>query len=121
MRRDDALLADVYESARRVSEYLEGHTRSTFAEDYKTRDAVERRILVMGEAVSRISKEFKDDHPEVPWQQLNNLRNFYVHGYEKLQAANVWDTSKGLVRKVERQMAKLVPMKEPTDQKVSGD
>jgi uncharacterized protein with HEPN domain len=115
MRRDETLLVDVYESARQVAEYLEGHSRKTFLSDARTRDAVERRILVMGEAVSRMSGEFKEAHPEIPWQRLTSLRNFYVHGYEKLQADDVWGTAKGLVRNVERQLAKLIPNDENQD------
>ncbi|WP_456279394.1 HepT-like ribonuclease domain-containing protein [Bacillus sp. AK128] len=33
-------------------------------------DAVIRNLEIIGEATKRISKEFRDEHPNVPWRYV---------------------------------------------------
>ena len=116
MRRDDVLLIDVQQACARIEEYIEGFTRRQFLEDTKTQDAVELQILVLGEAASRVSQAFRDAHPDFPWRRLRELRNFYIHAYERIDAEGVWATARGLVRRVSEGVAGLIPsQKEASD------
>ena len=112
MRRDDVLLVDMQRAAQRIAEHIAGYTREQFVTEGKTRDAVERQILNLGEAANRISASFKDAHPEIPWRRLVELRNFYIHAYERVDPDGVWNTAQGLVRRVEQAIAPLVPPSE---------
>jgi uncharacterized protein with HEPN domain len=51
----------------------------TFSEDKRTRFAVERQFMVVGEAAGRISDELRDAHPEIPWGSIIGLRNVLAH------------------------------------------
>jgi uncharacterized protein with HEPN domain len=35
----------------------------------------------MGEAATKIDKEFRADRPEIPWRQMIGLRTHTVHNY----------------------------------------
>lgn len=35
----------------------------------------------MGEACNRMSKELKDRHPEIQWNEINGFRNISIHEY----------------------------------------
>lgn len=54
--------------------------------------ACEGLIIRVGENVSRVSDHFKDDHPEVPWQVIKDMRNRLTHYYESTNYEVVWDT-----------------------------
>jgi uncharacterized protein with HEPN domain len=65
----------------RIAEYIEGYSFSEFKCDYKTVDAVIRNFEIIGEASKNLPHEFKDRHPEVPWQEMYLLRNKVSHEY----------------------------------------
>ena len=67
MPRDDATLLDIARAARLVIEFATGMDRAKFVRDAKTQSAVLHQLLVMGEAVKRLSPEFRAAHPAVPW------------------------------------------------------
>lgn len=86
MRSDETLLQDMFEAARRIAAYTDGMDEEGFLADVRTQDAVRTRILVMGEAASKISQRCKENHTEVPSARRVQLRNFYVHVYHSVDA-----------------------------------
>ncbi len=42
---------------------------------------VVKLIEIIGEAVYKLSNEFKASHPETPWRQIERMRHVLVHGY----------------------------------------
>lgn len=38
-------------------------------------------IEIIGEAVYKLTPEFKDSHKETPWRQIERMRHVLVHGY----------------------------------------
>ena len=108
MRNNDAYLEDIRLASERMARYIEGMTLAEFLADDKTRAAVEREITITGEAAGRVSAEFKSAHADLPWARLVQLRNFYMHGYERLSPEEVWGTARRLAPQVERIIARLV-------------
>lgn len=49
-----------------------------------------RLIEVIGEAAARVSKRFRDQHPEVPWPAIIAMRNRLIHGYDTVDPDVVW-------------------------------
>ena len=45
---------------------------------------------VIGEASSRLSLEFRKNHPEQPWADIIGMRNVIVHDYGKVDAGEIW-------------------------------
>jgi uncharacterized protein with HEPN domain len=48
---------------------------------------------VIGEAVKRLSREFRAKYPEVPWTLIAGLRDNLIHGYDLIDWDEVWKTS----------------------------
>jgi uncharacterized protein with HEPN domain len=46
----------------------------------------------MGEAASKVTKESRDSHPEVPWLNIIGMRNRLIHAYFDIDLDRVWDT-----------------------------
>ena len=66
MRRDDAHLLDILKAARLAIEFKGAADKSEFLTDVKTESAVLHQLLIIGEAVKRMSPEFRSAHPQVP-------------------------------------------------------
>jgi uncharacterized protein with HEPN domain len=56
-----------------------------YSTDLKTKHAVERNFSIIGEAVARIDKSFKETHPSVDWREVKDFRNIIVHAMAYLR------------------------------------
>ncbi len=96
MRSDDRYLDDIAHSVVLINEYLKGVARTLFIEDLedmqmqKTRDAVVRRLEIIGEAATHLSGEWKTAHSLVPWSEVIATRNVLIHEYFGVDYEIVW-------------------------------
>lgn len=93
MQRDDATLLDIAKAARLVSSFIAGMTKESFLDDIKTQSSVLYQLAVIGEAVKRLSQEFRARHPDVPWQLIAGMRDHVIHGYDVVDWDEVWKTA----------------------------
>ena len=49
-------------------------------------------VEIIGEAVYKLSLEFKQAHPEVEWGTIESMRHVLVHGYYQIKPEQLWDT-----------------------------
>lgn len=82
------------------------------------RDAIERRIMIIGEAAACISDEFKVRYPDLPWHQAKGIRNQIVHRYFGLSWEVVYGTAVEDVPRLAEQVARILGELEDED---SGD
>lgn len=90
-REPAAYAFDVVGACRRVREYVGAMSREHFVADTKTRDAVERQLLVIGEAIVQLRKI----RPELaarlgPADQIAGFRNVLAHAYFRVDPGEVW-------------------------------
>lgn len=90
MERDLVLILDALIFAQRILEFTSGMDRVAFENDLKTQAAVLYQISVLGEAMRRISPEFRELHPEIPYVQIIGMRNKLVHDYDGINIEVVW-------------------------------
>ena len=66
MNRDPASLLDIARFAEVILQLTAGLDGQSFQADLKTQLAVLYELTVLGEAVKRLSLEFRDRHPSIP-------------------------------------------------------
>lgn len=93
MQRDDATLLDIAKAARLVSSFIQGMTKGSFLDDIKTQSSVLYQLAVIGEAVKRLSPEFRVQHSAVPWHLIAGMRDHVIHGYDVVDWDEVWKTA----------------------------
>lgn len=93
MSRDAATLLDIARSAQLIIEFKKGMDKSTFANDLKTQSAIAHQLMVIGEAVKRLSTELRESHHEVPWALIAGMRDKLIHGYDIIDIEEVWKTA----------------------------
>jgi uncharacterized protein with HEPN domain len=114
MRAPEALLLDITLAAKRLASYVQGMTREQFLADDKTKAATVREIEIIGEACARLPAEYRLAHPDVPWNDLERLRNIYIHVYERVRYDRVWATATRTIPTIATAVERLVP-EEPDD------
>ncbi len=109
MSRDSATLLDVLRAARLILEFTRDMDRPAFFDDIKTQSAVLHQLLVLGEAVKRLSGEFRTAHPEIPWGLIAGMRDRLIHAYDAVDLEEVWRTIVHDVPRVQSFVASLAP------------
>jgi len=57
-------------------------------------DAVVRQLEIIGEATSKLSKDFREANPEIPFRDIIDMRNVLIHDYAGVNTTIVWETCK---------------------------
>lgn len=90
------------------------HNFESFSNDRKTYSAVERQLIIIGEAIHK----FRNLEPEF---QINNiekiygLRNRLVHAYDSIDEATLYSIVKIHVPKLKEEIDKLISDSSGTD------
>lgn len=85
-------LFDVLQSCEAIGQYTARLSFAAYMLDPMARDAVERRLGIIGEALNRVADldpEMADQVPEL--RRIVGLRNRLIHGYDAVDDAIVWD------------------------------
>ncbi len=106
MWRDDAYLLDMLLAAQKVQAFTQGVTLDRFQKDDVLQNAVMHLIQIIGEAATKISPEFKQEHPEVPWKEIIGMRHHLVHEYFRINQERVWEV-------VKKDLPELISLIEP--------
>ena len=109
MDRDAGYLLDILSSARLVRGYVEDVMRHEFLRDTKLQGSVIRRLGIIGEAAGRISPQFREEHPEIPWNEIRGMRNRMIHRYDDIDTDIVWETVQQDVPRLLRLIEPLLP------------
>ncbi len=67
--------------------------KKDFEENSVYRNAVAMCVLQIGELVKHLSDEYKmRTAEEIPWYQIQGLRNVVAHEYGKIDTESLWET-----------------------------
>jgi uncharacterized protein with HEPN domain len=88
--RDISYLWDMQKYASEITEIIKGVPHSKFIENKTTRYAIERLLLIIGEAANHVSKGFQEKHPEIEWAQIVGLRNILAHEYGEVKMDKIY-------------------------------
>jgi uncharacterized protein with HEPN domain len=113
MWRDEATLLDIAQAARRIVSFVRGVDEASFAANAEKHWAVVAQLLIIDEAVTRLSNEFRSSHPEIAWAKIAGMRNRLIHGYDKIRWDLVWRTATEAVPQLLKQIEPLLPTEEP--------
>jgi uncharacterized protein with HEPN domain len=92
MQPDRVYLEDMLAAADSIVVFVAGRDATVFAADDMLRSAVLFKLIVIGEAASKVSRELRALQPDVPWQDLVAFRNLAVHAYFGVDWSIVWTT-----------------------------
>ena len=104
---------DILTAIDRIESYTTGMTYDAFAADQKTIDAVVRNFEVMGEAARHVDEQLAQRAPDVPWNDIRDMRNILIHGYFGVDVATVWKTILDDLPSLKGALRSLIEAREP--------
>ena len=91
---DTAYLKHILDAISRINEYIQNLDHDKFMINNLIQDGVIRQLEIIGEATKRLSKDFTQRYPEIPWKDIAGMRDKLIHGYFGVDLDAVWDTAK---------------------------
>jgi len=67
-----------------------------------------RSLEVIGEATKNLSKDLKDNHPEIEWRKIAGMRDKLIHYYFGVDWDVVWDVVKNKLPALRTQIEGLI-------------
>jgi len=101
-------LSDILSAIDLINDFVAGVNDYTdYDRDRKTQSAVERQLVIIGEALNKFRKE----EPEVEIKndkQIVNFRNRLVHAYDQIDNSIVWAILKRHLAPLREEVTKLI-------------
>ena len=114
MRREELYLTDIVEAAEAIQRFLKNIEQNTFLQNELLQSAVPQKLMIIGEAASRLPKEFRDRHSEIEWEDIIGFRNIAVHAYFAVEWSIVWVAATQEAPELRRKIAETLA-KEPSN------
>lgn len=111
--RDLVLLRQVRDHIAIIRDMTDGLGEDGFMASREKQDACALRLGLIGEAVGRVSREFRDAHPGLPWRQMVGMRNRIFHDYLDIDFVIVWQTVTDDLPAVDGAIAAVLASEEP--------
>lgn len=88
--KDPGRLEHMLAAIDKVQEYTNGIDKESLKNDSMRLHATAYNIQIIGEAVYKLTKEFKEAHPETPWRLIEKMRHILVHDYFAVDFEFLW-------------------------------
>src|SRR3990172_11279451 len=94
MKSDKVYLEHISDAIKAIEGYIGNMTYEEFKGNKMATDAVIRQLAIVGEAANNLSEEFRKNHPDLPFRDAIDMRNFLIHEYFGVNIKIVWETCK---------------------------
>lgn len=88
--RNAAYLWDMLTSCNEIHQFTFDKNLTDFINNKMLRYAVERLLLIPGEAAGKLSDSIIDSNPDIPWKKIIGLRHILAHDYGEVLAERIW-------------------------------
>lgn len=100
--------AHILECLQRIQRYCQGGKQEFYSSEL-IQDAVARNFEIIGEAAKRISEDYRDEHPSIPWRGLAGFRDILIHQYESVELERVWEVVEQQVAQISESLEGILP------------
>ena len=113
MRHELSFLKDILSTCGKIEAIVAATSEDSFLRDEVLPAAVLHHLTVIGEAISRLSVELRERHPEVPWRQIIAVRHRIVHAYFDLDWQILWDAATDDIPELRRRVLDILSTEFP--------
>jgi uncharacterized protein with HEPN domain len=112
MSRDSASLLDITKAAQLILQFAQGLEKTELAANLEKQSAILYQIVVIGEAVKRLSADFRNQHPTVPWREIAGMRDILAHQYDRVEVDEIWGVIQDDIPQLLSMIEPLLPAQE---------
>ncbi|OGH69779.1 MAG: hypothetical protein A3C90_02005 [Candidatus Magasanikbacteria bacterium RIFCSPHIGHO2_02_FULL_51_14] len=98
----------ILDSIEKVEQYLAGKKKDEFVSSDILQDALVRRLEIIGEATRNIPESARIRYPNVPWQDISDMRNKLIHEYFIVDLDVVWNVIETDLPVLKRQILEIL-------------
>ncbi|MDE7230890.1 MAG: DUF86 domain-containing protein [Oscillospiraceae bacterium] len=93
--RDIIILRRLLKYCRDVKMLMEqfGENYKQFSDNTAYQYSVSMAVFQAGELSNHLSDEFKQNHPDIPWNVIRGMRNLFAHQYYEMNIKVIWKTA----------------------------
>lgn len=89
---DQVRIKHMIDAIEEALSFIEGKSIEDLDDDRMLTLSLVKEIEMLGEAAQKISSEFREQHPQIPWQLIVHTRNRLIHGYFDIDEEIIWKT-----------------------------
>jgi uncharacterized protein with HEPN domain len=107
MNKDRETLLDLIRACKLSIQFCADLDWHTFSQDLKTQSSVLYQIVILGEAVNRLSSDFIVNNPQIPIRQIKGMRNRVVHEYKEVDLKVLWEAMQTSIPDLLKELEKI--------------
>jgi uncharacterized protein with HEPN domain len=108
MKDDQIYIEHILTSIKRIQSYISKVDQTSFLDDFITQDAVVRQLEIIGEATKRVSQDFRQKNPDIPWSDMAGMRDVLIHDYIDVDLEIVWKTASESIPRLKSLLKDLI-------------
>lgn len=92
--QDIVQIERIYEHGSTILERVERHhiDEECFFADSEIQDMLLMPLSQIGERAKRLSRQFRENHSDIPWREIAGMRDIIDHDYDNINLAVAWTT-----------------------------
>lgn len=90
--KDVVRLKHILDAANKIISYYKIYLETGEKTDLLS-EAIERNLIIIGEASRCLSEEFKSSNTQIPWHSIIGFRHILVHEYHRIDQDILWDVT----------------------------
>ena len=106
--RDRERLEHILEAIDRVLGFAEGKTKEELETDRMNFYGIVKNIEIIGEAAYKLTKAFRIEHPETPWDDIIKMRHILIHDHFQIDEEAVIYVIEDNLRPLREQVARYL-------------
>ncbi len=91
--RDIVRLRHMRDEAMTVLQFIHGRSQADLDQDKLFSYGLRYALQIVGEAAAQVSSETRTLYPEIRWGEIVGMRQWLVHGYERVKNEVIWRTA----------------------------
>jgi uncharacterized protein with HEPN domain len=106
-RKPSVIIKDILNCIEHIRNYTANLSFDEFSRNYMDVDARVYNIQIIGEAVSHLPDEVKENETQIPWLLIKAMTNRHIHEYFGTDLPLVWDTIKNDLPSFKTELEKI--------------
>ena len=106
-RKPSVIINDILKCISHIQLFTADISFNEFADNYMITEACLYNIQVIGEAVSKLPDEIKDNESQIPWQLIKGMRNRLIHEYFGTDLQVIWNVIQNELPTVSKELEQI--------------
>jgi len=106
--RDRERLLHIINAIDTILDRVEGMTFEALKADRIVFGGIAYYTMIIGEASYKLTRNFIEKHPDIPWQSIADMRHHIVHGYYQIDVRILWNVIQNDLRPLKSEIEKII-------------